>query len=271
MKVYQNLDGATLHGSLAKYLQGENMTPLSRAGVRAAIEKLETETGVNLRDSAVGLVEAGTSIILKEKPSEYLRLFGDTPVKTKAAYSKGGFLETVSYGTPTGADQFCAYDKGREMAAKKQREAIPLLYSGRNVLRLEYRIIRRRGIVAKFGRDLSAHDLFDYGTYRKLQGLFLEAYGAIPKTGRGVYIDTSKPVTPARLEQLLAEQYRQSFPLEYKDLLQSLKEAGALTEKNAERIRAGDRKQGRDFDVSDKSPLIAELDCYVRNAAAVGG
>jgi hypothetical protein len=273
MKVHQNLDGVTIHGSLAKYLQGENMTPLSRDGVRAAIEKLEMEIGVNLNNNVgevlLGSLEVGTSIILKERPGEYLRLFGDPAVYKKTVHSKAGFLESVSYGTRTGAFQFCAYDKGREMTDK--RRELPLLFSGRNVLRLEYRIIRRRDIRAKFRRDLSARDLYDYDTYRKLQGLFLAAYNAIPKTGRGVYIDTSKSMTPARLEQLQAEQYRQTYPAEYNAGLQALKECNALTGKNLDRIRARDRRQGRDFGISDKSPLIVELDTHVYNAAMFGG
>jgi hypothetical protein len=268
MRVYQNLDGVTIHGSLAKYLREENITPLSRAGVQEAIGKLERETGLNLSAAVLGSVEIGTSIVLKEKPAEYLRLFGDPAVYAKCVYSKSAFLESVSFGTSTGAFQFSVYDKGREMADKRQ--TIPRLFSGKNVLRLEYRIIRRRGIQAKFRRDLTAYDLYNYEVYRKLQGYFLEAYQAIPKTGRRVYIDTSKPMTPARLEQLQAEQYRQLFPLEYKAGLQALKETGALTEKNLERIRARDRRQGRDFAISDKSPLIAELDNYVSTAAMSG-
>ena len=46
MQVYHNLDEVTIHGSIAKYLQGKNITPLSRAGVRAAVEKLEAETSL---------------------------------------------------------------------------------------------------------------------------------------------------------------------------------------------------------------------------------
>jgi hypothetical protein len=216
----------------------------------------------------VGSLEVGTSVILKERPAEYLRLFGDPPVYTKSVYSKAGFIETVSFGTPTGAYQFCAYDKGREMADKRQ--AIPLLFSGCNTLRLEYRIIRRRGIRARFRRDLTARDLFDYDTYRELQKLFYRAYKAIPKTGRVCYIDTSKPMTPARLEQLQAEQWRQTYPEKYNAGLQALRETGALTKKNIERIRAGARRRGQDFSMSEKSPLIAELDAHVYNAAMSG-
>ena len=77
-------------------------------------------------------------------------------------------------------------------------------------------------------------------------------------------------MTPARLEQLQAEQFKQSFPIEYKAGLQALKESGALTEKNLERIRAKDRRRGRDFAISDTSLLIVELDAHVKNAAMSG-
>jgi hypothetical protein len=269
MRVYQNLDGVTFKGSLAKYLQGENMTPLTRAGVERAINKLETETGLDLSAAVVGSLEVGTSIILKEKPAEYFRLFGDHPAYHKDTYTKGGFIETVLYGTPKGSFSFCAYDKVREMTAK--RVEIPELFKGHNVLRLEYRILRRQGIKAKFRRDLTAYDLFDYDTYRDLKNLFSDAYKKIPKTGRGVYIDKTKPITPGRLEQLKAEQFRQSCPLEYDALLQTLTECGALTKKNLDRIRAKDRRMGRDFAISDKTMLIAELDGFMNITTAIGG
>ncbi len=269
MRVSYNLDGIMIHGSLAKFLQGENMTPLNRKQVQEAIEKLETQTDIDLSAAVVGSVELGTSIILREKPTEYLRLFGAPPIFTKSVYSKGGFVGTVSYGTSTGAFQFCAYDKTNEMTDKRQ--AIPSLFSGSNVLRLEYRIIRRRGIRARFVRDLTAYDLFNYEIYRKLQGLFLESYKAIPKNGRQVFIDTAKTITPAKLEQLQAEQWRQTYPEEYNAHLQGLKQSGALTDKNLERIRAGNRRKNKDYTISDTSPLIAELDSHVYNAAMYGG
>lgn len=204
MRIYQSLGGITIRGSLPKYIRGENISPLIRREVQEGIEKLENETGLNLKAAVVGSVEVGTSIILKERPEEYLRLFGDPPMFTKTVYSKAGLLETVAYGTPTGYNQFSAYDKGREMADKGL--TVPPLFEGQNVLRLEYRIIRRQGVRARFGRDLTAYDLFDSAIYRKLAGLFLEMYQKIPKMGRKVYIDTSKPMTPARLVDLEAAQ-----------------------------------------------------------------
>jgi hypothetical protein len=243
------------------------MTPLNPVRVREAIQKLEKETGLDLGAAVLGSVEVGASYILNEGPAEYLRLLQEHPKRKRKDRYKNGFFETVSFGTDTGNFQFCGYDKGREMADRRQE--IPPLFTGRNVLKLEYRIIRRRGIKAKFHRDLSAYDLFDQDIYRALLELYFEDYKAIIKAGRRVHIDTTKPLTPAKLEKLTAEAYRQRHPEEYMADLQRLQQAGTLTPKNLERIRARDRRQGRDFAFADTSPLIAELDARVFNSAGL--
>jgi hypothetical protein len=263
MRVLHNMDCIRIRGSLPKYLRGQNVTPLTRHWIKDGIRKLEDETGLDLSRARVDSLEVGTTIILSHKPGEYLRLFGDLSAKfDKNSHSKAGELLTVSYGSSTGSFQFCAYDKGREM--KDKREELPELYRGSNCLRLEYRIIKRQGIRGKFNRDLTAHDLFDYDVYGKLQSLFYEAYRRIPKMGRLVYVDTSKPLTPARLEELEAERYRQSFTEEYNHHVQILNESGCISKKNLQRIRARNRRNDRDYSLSDKNHLIAELDCLVQ-------
>ena len=134
------------------------------------------------------------------------------------------------------------------------------MFEGSNVLRLEYKIVRRRGIKAKFHRDLTAYDLFNPVVYQKLQSLFLEAYQTIPKFGRQFFIDTSENITPKKWDEILVEQYRHAFPNEYRHLLQSLRESGAVSDKSFERIRVTERKREREYRLIDKSPLIEELD-----------
>jgi hypothetical protein len=46
-------------------------------------------------------------------------------------------------------------------------------------------------------------------------------------------------------------------------LLKVLKEFGALSDKNLERIRVANRRRERKYTLVDKSPLIAELDGYI--------
>jgi hypothetical protein len=96
-----------------------------------------------------------------------------------------------------------------------------------------------------------------------LQNLFIEAYQAIPKFGWQCKIENKEKVTPKMFNELIAEQYRQIFPKEYMHLLKVLKESGALTDKNLERIRAANRERERKYGLIDKNPLIAELDGLV--------
>jgi hypothetical protein len=264
-KINKNLVVVYLTGSLPKYLNGENVSPLDRKQVEAAIKKLETDTGLSLQAAVLCSVEAGVSVILKHKPFEYLLLFDSHQVYGRSRYDKTGMLETVTYTTPTGNYKFNTYDKAKEAAAKRQ--AMPPLFENCNVLRLEYTIKKRQGLRARFGRDLSAYDLFDYKVYKRLQSLFLREYRAIRKTGRLVYIDKSKQCTPAVLERLCATQFKQSCPQEYHAMLQRLKEAGVLTKDSLKRIRAADRRAAADYAIADTSPLIAELDARVLDYA----
>jgi hypothetical protein len=75
----------------------------------------------------------------------------------------------------------------------------------------------------------------------RLQAFFIEAYQTIPKFGWQCNIETQEKVTPKIFNELIAEQYRQTFPKEYMHLLKTLRESGTLTNKNLERIRAANR------------------------------
>ena len=106
MILFRNYERLIIMGSLPKYLNGENITPLSRESVKRCIEKLEQDIGINLKDAIVCSAEFGTSIITKEKPFEYLNLFGNTKKLTRVEYSKWTGIETVIYTSKTGAFEF---------------------------------------------------------------------------------------------------------------------------------------------------------------------
>jgi len=65
------------------------------------------------------------------------------------------------------------------------------------------------------------------------------------------------------LNELLTEQYRQTFPKEYMHLLKVLKESGTLTDKNLERTRVANRAREEKYFLIDKSPIINELDAII--------
>ena len=268
MIIYKNLNSLKIQGSLAKYLHDENITPLNRKEVKQAIKKLEQDIGFSLKNAVVCSVEFGTSIVVKEKPFEYMCLFGNTKRLTRVEYSKLTGIETILYTSNTGSFGFIGYDKTREMLDKKQD--IPPLFAKSNVLRLESKMRTKRGIEAIFNGGLSAYDIFGKNVYKKFRMLFLEAYKNIEKRGRLVYVDKSKEITPLKLLKLEAEQYRQSHPKEYCYLIQELNEAGKLTPKSLERIRAENYHLGNDIYVSDQSPLIEELDALVYDSVMYG-
>jgi hypothetical protein len=261
---FMSLDSVIIHGSLAKYLNGENVSVLTIWQVEEAVRKLENETGFNLETAIVKMVECGVSVITTEQPAEYLKLFGYPARYTRHEYATMTGVETITYSTQSGSYQFTGYNKTLEVQRKK-KQSIPSWLEGANILRLEYRIVRRRGLQAKFRRDLTAYDLFTPAVYWELQNLFIEAYQAIPKFGWQYQIETEEKVTPKKWFELLAERYRQIFPKECLHLLKVLKESGALTDKNLERIRAANRAREKKYKLVESSHLIRELDDLVLN------
>ena len=182
----------------------------------------------------------------------------------KCIVSKFKGVETVIYTTPKGSFEFIVYDKTKEMLAKKQD--IPSLFDEQNVLRLEYKIRQKKGIEAKFRDGLTAYCLFDKNVYNKFQRLFLDKYRNIGKMGRLIYIDKSEEITPAKFKKIMAEQFRQSHFEEYHNYLQRFIEAGKITPKSLEAIRAENNKMGNDINVSERSALIKKLDAHVYRA-----
>jgi len=214
------------------------------------------------------MVEVGRTYILKHPPGDYLRLFGEHPRYGKHVTTKKNIIETVRYDLPRSSYKFQGYDKTKEMQAK--RKAMPELFGGCNVLRLELCYRNRQGIRAWLGRDVTCHELFQYETYHKLKARFWSVYKTVEKLGREVFIDKTKQLTPARLQELMAEAHRQHHNDNYNAVVASYVEMGALSKKSIERIRAENRRRGRDYSISDKSPLIAELDSFVEMTAMQG-
>ena len=263
MQISKTIDSIWIWGSLPKYLQGENIMPLNREKIKQGIKKLERDTDLDLKDAIVCFAEFGTSIITKRKPFEYLDLFAHPKLLTRNESSKWYGTETVFYNTNTGSFEFIGYDKINEMLSTKKKIHIPPIFLNSNVLRLEYKILKRRGIQAKFKRDLSAYDLFNEDIYETFKKLFLETYRDIDKMGRNVYFHKSEKLTPLKVIKLQAEQYRQSYPKEYQFFIQTAKEAGLIDKKNLQKIRAENRKYSRNVYISDQNDLIRELDAYI--------
>lgn len=261
--VFQNLNGCVLQGSIAKYLNNENITPLTIEQCKQAVLLLQNDTGLDFSGAVVKSLEVGTSIVLEHNVSEYLSLFGyiNNSKYKRVETSTSTGLESFSYRTKTGGFSFSCYDKIQEMKDRHKQDTIPNLYQGSNVLRLELKILKRQAIRGLFGKDLTPLELYEKGTISVLKKQFATFYNSIQKMGRNIYIDTSKNLTPAKLEEYFAECYRQENIKQYANRLKILKENGSLTGKNYERITAKNRQfKG----LSEKNGLIAEIDEKLR-------
>jgi hypothetical protein len=270
MAIHETLNGVTINGSIAKYMHGENETPLTREQVAEGLYKLEKETGLNLKQAILRRVEIGTSIILQNPVAEYLRNFDPLPRYKRIKIDNTAGLESVTYHTKTGAVAFCIYDKNKELA--DGGEHIPVLFQDCNIARLEYRILNRTGIKSLLGNghDLTPWNITDKETYRTLAGQFFDFYNSIPKTGRRIFIDGGRELKPSGFSEVLAEAYKQGHPEQYRALLQQAIDRGIVSSKSTERIREKGRKNARNYTFSDTNGLITELDEKVQQWASYG-
>ncbi len=257
IKINQNLDGCFLCGSIAKYLKGQNINPLTREEIEQALLYLQQDTGLDFSKAVIQSLEIGTSIKLKNPVTEYLQCFdgiNNSKYKLFECRTCNG-LESLCYRTKTGGLEFSCYDKIQEM--KDKRQEIPESYKNLYVIRLELKIKNRQAIRGIFEKDLPPFELANKYIIAELQRQFSKFYKQIPKTKRTVYLDMSKAVTPAELEKLQAEAYRQEHSKELADIMKAGKDKGFLSDKTLERIRAKN-KQNKGF--SEKNGLIDELD-----------
>ena len=262
MKIKQTLDGVVLCGSIAKYLNGENITPLTREKIKEAVLLLQQDTGLDFSQAIIRSVEIGTVIILKNPVSEYLHCFDYMNNRKYKKFECGSFgIESVSYTTKTGGFSFSCYDKIQEMKDKHKQELIPEIYHGSHVLRLELKINKRQTIRGLFKKDLTPLELCNKETISELKNQFSKFYKQIPKSNRAVFLDTSKDITPSIIEKALAESYRQMNPKEYANTIKLAKDKGCITSKTMERIRAKNKHSNV---LSEKNELIIELDEKIR-------
>ncbi len=257
IKIRQNLDGCFLCGSIAKYLNGQNIQPLAREEIEQALLCLQQDTGLDFSKAVIKSLEIGTSIILKNPIIEYLQCFDcieNPKYKLNECRTCYG-LESLLYFSKTGGFEFSCYDKIQEMNDNKQ--AIPELYQNCNVIRLELKIKNRQAMRRIFKKDLMPLELLNKQIFAELQEQFIKFYKQIPKTKKTVYLDTSKNATPALMEKLQAEAYRQEHSKELADIMKAGKDKGCISETTYKRLRAKNR-QNKGF--LEKNELIHELE-----------
>lgn len=260
MRVVQSPDGVFCTGSLAGYLQGSNVLPLTRRSVEDALRKLEEATGWDLKRAELFQVEIGTTIQVKNPPCMYLASWGNMPRFIKHTYQKRE-LETVSYSTK--ARSFTGYDKRLE--AEKHGVEIPAIFSGAELIRLELKY--KKGLKSWLGRQLSPWDLADRATYTELVNHWQAFYFRIPK-GRVAVLDISGGVSPRDIDNALKAHGLQTLGYDNANgLIGTLERRGMFGRVQATRARKALRDAAKDAKISHADNLTAELDARVREVS----
>lgn len=257
LTVIQNPDGVYCTGSIAKYLQGENVTTLTRRAVGDALSKLEAASGWDLHRAELKQIEIGSTVQVKQPPCFYLASWGNVPRFTKQTYQKKD-LETVSYFT--GERLFSGYDKRAE--SKK----IPAIFSGAELIRLELKY--KKALKRHLKRTLTPWDLADRETYTGLAKRWQGFYFEIPK-GRAAVLDITDGLSPKDLDNALKGYGLQALGYDtYSSFITSLEKRGTLGRVQADRARKAAREVSQDNRISEADGLTQELDSRVREVAA---
>ena len=182
----QTVTQITIVGSLAKYLHGENCTPLTHKQIIEAIQKLEHESGLDLETAQITRLEVGISLEVQKDTAAYLDLFLNVSKKYKkhVEFSDGEIIESIAFLISGGKKKkrrtvFKIYDKVKEMNASQID--IPIPYRDKNVLRLERTFYSRDLRVVKHGKAFSLYDLKNKACYNQLQKRFYDWYDKIKK------------------------------------------------------------------------------------------
>ena len=121
-------------GSLCKWYLGNNFQTMGRKDTKMAIEKLSDTLHLPINKAAVTRLDIAQNFIVKHHTDVYFNHLGLLKNATRLVEPN------CLYYNKTGL-RIAFYDKNREQ--KANREPIPELYDGRNVLRYEQRYTQR--------------------------------------------------------------------------------------------------------------------------------
>ena len=158
-------------GSLCKFLLGNNFQTMGRSDTKRAIEKLTDSLRLPMDKASVTRMDVAQNFIMKYPVAVYLNHLGVLKYADRLEEPSGLYYRLNK-------DRLCIYDKNREQRDK--REAIPDLYSNRNVLRYERRYTQR--IAAKFGvAEVTGARLYEEAFYIQVLNAWKADYQAIQK------------------------------------------------------------------------------------------
>lgn len=158
-------------GSFCKWCKGTNFKVMGRKDIQEGLEKLSDRLHLPMGIAQVFRVDIAQNFILKHPVSIYTNHLGALAYHTRLEAKDGLYYS----GTNT---QLCYYDKVKEQ--RKAGAEIPELYSGKPVLRYEYRLKSRLPHLLNTCK-VQAQMLCDEAVYMQLVNMWLQGYRDIRK------------------------------------------------------------------------------------------
>ena len=168
--------GVMVDGSLAKYLNGNNVENIGRADTARALEEIGDSLRVDIGGARVYLLEFGRTFEMNRVPSDYIQLLGAAGRMKRRVEDSGFLLYHAGVGERR-SRELAFYDKGAEAGVPG------------NLLRYEMRY--RGGLGAQLeAPGLTAATLTTPAFYEWLVSKYKDNYFLIKKQGGSM--DTSK-------------------------------------------------------------------------------
>ncbi|MBO8465291.1 MAG: hypothetical protein IAB93_04755 [Bacteroidetes bacterium] len=264
LKVSQNSFGVEVSGSLAKFLHGENITPMDLRGAADAVAKLSDALHLRMNEAKVTRLEFGRTLEVSRPVPYYLQRLGDVPRMRRGVFESGAL-----YYLNKGKEQtkvLAFYNKGDE--ARTSGMAIPAGLESSNLLRYELRFCKRVAQQAK-AREVTAATLCDGRFYRHMVDLWRDNYFSISKTNKTGYdMENVKSTVSGVFEWIAGVALNRMDTEEISGLIEAVERSGKLPDRMS-RARLKRKLQ----DIAAKAgagvpdELIKELDGKVRDAA----
>ena len=152
-----------IEGSLPKLLLGNNIETLKFEQIKEAIQIMEENTGLSLKDGIVTRLDLASTIEVDETINKYLPLLFSCPRFKRLPNTK----HSLSFLQSKTALKF--YDKVKEFKAREG--FIPQKYQGKNLLRYEL-MLKKSSIKSILKGTLTVENLLTESTYE----IFLEEW-----------------------------------------------------------------------------------------------
>lgn len=252
LKIFTHNDRLIIDGSLSKYHYGSNLACLTRGETQKALESLGNALQIDIESAKVNRLDIAVNLILDEPPSNYYPYFGSL------ARYKRIITESNAVEYRTKRKSMILYDKIKE--CKQNKEPIPTLFQGRNVLRIEHRYKNRCYRIT--GSTLYAKSLYDEDFYMRISKEFHSVFQRIER------IPMSK-ISSAAIESLngrnivdfMAKEYINSHGIESAlSLIERAKNNDSIDRQRAWKLKAKIKEIAKLPDFIEPNQLTNEID-----------